>query len=195
LDFVRQDWNWATNGVLEFFGALWPGETAWRLKAEIVRTAGFKPEQLWEVTVPLPPPGIVTPLTNSWGHDGMNVQLASIGSPQTEHPGDFKWVARWWGEDKAKVYSLALNVDPKPTATRLSVIRCVNQRGDETKIAQHGSQDYNNQAVFFKPAEGATEARFTFAVQRSRFVEFLARPEFVDPHLAGARDDSTSTSP
>jgi hypothetical protein len=196
LNFTdRNVWNWATNGVAEFFGALWPGEEAWKLRVEVLRTAGFAPEQLWEVSVPLPPPRIANTLTNNWLHDGMTVTLVSVASPQTDHPGDFQSVGQWWGEDKKKVYSLALRIDPKPGGNRLSFVRCADERGREAKMLNHGSPDSDKQAVFFKPEDGANEARLTFAVQRSRFVEFLGRPEFVNAHLTRERGDSTKTSP
>jgi hypothetical protein len=195
LNFTdRNVWNWATNGVAEFFGGLWPSEQAWKLRLEVVRTAGFDPQQLWEVAVPLPAPRIVTPLTNVWEHDGVTVQLVSIASPETDHAGDFKWIAKWWGGDKKKVYSLALNV-PTPGGTRLSVVDCVDERGRDVTMLNHGSQDSDKQAVFFKPQDGATDARLIFAVQPSRFVEFLTRPEFVDAHLTRERGDSTSIKP
>jgi len=176
LDFVKQDFNWTSNGVVEFFGALWPGEQAWKLNVEVVRTAKFAPEQLWEVAVPLPRPGIVNPLTNVWE----TIKLLSIASPETDHTGDYKWAAKWWGANKSKVYSLALSVDAKPKGTRLSVVRSLDEQGREIKVVQHGNQDSKNQAIFFIPPDDAAEARFTLALQNSRFVEFLARPQFVD---------------
>ncbi len=46
LDFVNQNFDWATNGTVEFFGGLWPGENAWILEVECVRTAGFPTDEL-----------------------------------------------------------------------------------------------------------------------------------------------------
>jgi hypothetical protein len=179
LDFVNQDFNWATNGTVEFYGALWPGESAWSLDLEAVRSRGFRSEELWEVTLPLPPAGTVAALTNQWEREGRTVTLAGLASPGVDHPGGFKWVAKWWGEDKPHVYSLALQLGGDFNGWRLSVVRAVDQAGAEVKLMQHGSQDEPLQAVFLRPNDTATEMRLTLALQRSRFVHFLARPEFV----------------
>ena len=179
LDFVEQEFNWTTNGTVEFLGGLWPGEKAWKLDLEVIRTAGFKPEELWEVAMPLPAPGAVATLTNTWEYEGRRVTLVGLASPNTDHAGDFRWVAKWWGEEKNRVYSLALQLGGDLRGWRLSVIRAVDQTGAEVKIVQHGSQDYPTQAVFLKPEDNASAVRLTLALQRSRFFQFLARPDFV----------------
>ena len=76
------------------------------------------------------------------------------------------------------VYSLALKVSPELKDHRLSVARVLDQEGREVEVVQHGNQDYPQQALFLKPVEAARELRLTFALQQSRFVQFLARPEF-----------------
>src|SRR6185436_13822948 len=41
LSFSGPDaWNWTTNGVVEFFGALWPSEQAWKLQLELLTADG-----------------------------------------------------------------------------------------------------------------------------------------------------------
>jgi hypothetical protein len=55
----------------------------------------------------------------------------------------------------------------------------VDQDGREVEIVQHGNQDDVEQAVFLKPSPESRELKLTFAIQRSRFIQFLARPEFV----------------
>lgn len=179
LDLAKQNLNWAQGGTVEFFGALWPSEQAWKLDVEVVRTSGFRREELWETTVVLPGPRMVSNLTNRWDYDGRSLRLMSLASPNTDHPGDLKWTAKWWGEDKDHVYSLALVLGGDQKGTRISVVGAVDQNGTTVNIVQHGSQDYATQAVFFTPGPDATKVRFTFASQRSRFVQFLARPEFV----------------
>ncbi|PYK02017.1 MAG: hypothetical protein DME23_02750 [Verrucomicrobia bacterium] len=123
--------------------------------------------------------GQLADLTNNWQHDGATVQLVALASPNTDHPGQFKWTAKWWGEDKNKVYSLALKISPELKGHRLTVVRAVDQDGREVEIVQHGSQDNAEQAVFLKPPPESRQFKLTFALQRSRFVQFLARPDFV----------------
>jgi hypothetical protein len=179
LDFVRQDFNWAKDGTVEFLGALWPGERAWKLEVEAVRKGGFRPEEMWEIPLDLPAARAVNSLTNWWEREGLRLKLVGLASPNVDHPGDFKWVAKWWGEDKNRVYSLAMQLEGDLKGWRASVVGAVDQTGSKVKIMQHGSQDYPKQAVFLRPNDESTQVRLTLALQRSRFVEFLARPEFV----------------
>jgi hypothetical protein len=179
LDYVTQTFDWVTNGTAEFFGALWP-EDAWRLDVECVRIGGFKAEELWEPPpIQLPAFGQLTELTNNWQHDGLTVQLVALASPNTDHPDPFKWICKWWGEDKNTVYSLAVKLSPELKGHRLVVAKSVGQDGREVEIVQHGNQDYTQQAIFLKPPPESRELRLTLSLQRSRFVQFLARPEFV----------------
>jgi hypothetical protein len=59
------------------------------------------------------------------------------------------------------------------------VVKIVDNNGAPVELMEHRNQNYPEQAVFIKPEDGATTVRITFAIQRSRFVEFLARPDFV----------------
>jgi hypothetical protein len=179
LDLVKQEFNWATNGTVEFFGALWPGETAWSLDLEAVRTSGFQSNELWEVTLPLPAAGTVSSLTNHWEHVGRTVSLVGFASPGVDHPGTFKWVAKWWREDKPHVYSLALQLGGDVNGWRLSVVKVVDQSGAEVTVMEHGGQDWALQALFLRPKATTRDIRLTLALQQSRFVHFLARPDFV----------------
>ena len=178
LDFAEQSFSWATNGTAEFFGALWPGEQAWKVRLEAVRNAGFAPEDLWEVPLALPAPRMVNTLSNSWERDGATVKLVGLASPETDHSGEFKWTAKWWGSDKSKVYSIALSMHSPVNGQRLTFVRCTDQDGQDVKLMSHQNQDSDKQAIFLRPRSSATELRLMLAVQRSRFVEFLARPDF-----------------
>ncbi len=175
----KVDSSWGTNGTAEFMGALWPSEDAWRLKAEVARTSGFSPDEVWNVALPIPAAGAVTALTNQWEHEGLGVELVGLGSPKTEHPGEFMWVAKSWGEAQDETYSLAVKLGTEPAGRRFSLVKAVDQAGHDVKVVKHQGTDGREQAVFFRPGASTTEVHFTFVIQRSRFVEFLARPEFV----------------
>ena len=180
LDLFSQEFSWSKDGTVELFGALWPSEQAWKLKVELVRTSGFDPEQLWETPLDLPSAGTVSRLTNHWTHDGLGVELPALAGPNTDHTGSFQWVAKYWGEEKNKVYSLAVQLQRGDLKDRrLSVVKIVDNNGAPVKLIEHRNQNYPEQAVFLKPDDSATSVRITFAIQRSRFVEFLARPDFV----------------
>jgi hypothetical protein len=106
--------------------------------------------------------------------------LIALAAPNTDHAGDFKWLAKWWGDDRNRVYSLALKTEGDFDRWRLSVVRAVDQTGAEVMLMQHGNQDYPNQALFLKPDDSARMVRLTLALQKSRSVQFLARPHFLD---------------
>jgi len=178
LDFVKQGFDWTTNGTIEFFGALWPGEEAWKLNCELTRISGFRPEETWQVSLSLPASATVATLTNRWQRGDQTVELIALASPETDHTGDFKWVAKWWGDEKDKVYALAIQLAPNIKERRLIVLNnATDSSGHDVKIVQHGSQDSSKQALFFKPGPDASMVRLTFALERSRFVEFMARPQ------------------
>jgi hypothetical protein len=177
LDFINQDFTWTTNGTVEFFGALWPGENAWKLNLEVVRGKGFQLAEFWEIEVPMPRRGTLLSLTNEWQSDGQKVELVGFAAPNRDFTGDFKWVAKWWGEDRNKVYSLAVKIGPDVSGHRLAFVRAVDQNGAEVKLMQHGSQDSDRQAMFLEPSDDAESVKLTLALQRSRFLQFLAKPQ------------------
>ena len=176
LNLSATDFTWAKGGHVEMFGALWPGEDAWKLDVEAVRTRGFKDDETWTTEVALPAPGTVDAHTNSWTRDDVTVKLASLASPNTDHPGNMKWIAKWWGEKKNETYSLCLAVNPNLQGHRVMLLEAKDQDAHKIKIVQHGGQDNSLQSVFFRPDKDAKTVRFTFALPRSRTVQFLAKP-------------------
>jgi hypothetical protein len=173
------DFTWAKGGTVEMFGALWPGEDAWKMDVEAVRTRGFKDDETWTTEVTLPARGAVDAHTNSWTRDNVTVKLASLASPNTDHPGDMKWVAKWWGEKMNETYSLCVAVKPGLRGHRVMLLSARDQDGNKVKIVQHTSQDGGLQAVFFRPDKDAKTVQFTFALPKSRTVQFVAKPRQV----------------
>ena len=177
-----QGLSWTTNGVVDLFGALWPGEHAWKLEFECNRTSGFDAAEVWQSSpIQIPIVGVDTNLNASFERDGIRVQLCGIAAPQAEHPEPFKWIAKYWGnEDKDKIISLGIRITPAIDNRRLRVVRVVDQDGHEAELIEHRNEDYSQQAILLKPAQGARELKFTFVLQRSRFVQFLAQPTFTN---------------
>jgi hypothetical protein len=178
LNLVKPGFSWAKGGEVEFLGALWPGEAAWKLDVEAVRTRGVASADLYTFETAIPAPGAITTLTNEWEHGGVTISFAGLASPNTDHPGDLKWTGKWWGEDKDKVYSLALKLDPELEGRRLQLVSATDENGADVELVQHLGQDYAHQALFFKPNEAAQKLKLVFSHANSRFVQFVARPEF-----------------
>jgi hypothetical protein len=181
-----------TNGILEFAGALWPGENAWKLDVEFVRTSGFTPDELWESpSIPIPTAGVATNFNARFQHDGATVELVGLASPQTDHPDPFKWIAKYWGdEDKTKIVSLAVRISPALDKRRLKLLRAVDQNGRDARQVEHRNEDHAEQAFLLNPDDGATTLKLIFALQRSRFVQFIARPQFIGPEISSAAGDA-----
>lgn len=187
--FLEYGLGSVTNGVLEFAGALWPGENAWKLDVEFVRTSVFAADELWESPpIPIPMVGVVTNLNASFQHDGATVDLVGLAAPQADHPEPFKWIAKYWGDrDKTEIISLAVRISPALDKRRLKLLRAVDQNGREAGLVEHRNEDYAEQAFLLKPDDEATALKLIFALQRSRFVQFQVRPQIVDAEAARRR--------
>ncbi|MGN6386949.1 MAG: hypothetical protein ACTHMT_11995 [Verrucomicrobiota bacterium] len=173
---------WASDGEVEFYGALWPGENAWKVSAELARTRGFNSNELQTVELQLPQAHALNSLTNEWQLGKVTLRLHAFGAPEVEYPDSFRWLAKWWGEDKEKVYTLALQLKGADQKHRVILVSSVDDSGDNIKVVQHANSNSDEQVIFLKPTENAKSARLVFAVPRSRFVEFVERPEFIfDP--------------
>jgi len=106
------------------------------------------------------------------------VELIGLAAPNREFAGDFRWIAKWWGESRDKVFSLAVKLGPDAQPNRLTLVGAVDQNGATVKLMQHGNQDDPCEVFFLKPGQDATDLRLTLALQRSRSVQFVARPDF-----------------
>jgi hypothetical protein len=179
--YLEQQSNRSKDGTSQFFEALWPGEQAWKLEIEAVRNANFKPDEIYETTITMPAPGAIASLTDHWQHDGTELTLDGIASPKTDHPGNFKWIAKWWGNDSTSVYSLALHLSPASKAGRwLILVHALDQDEKPVEIVGHRNPGSDRQAIFLKPHHPVTHLKLAFTLQTSRTFQFLARPNFVE---------------
>jgi len=157
-------------------GALWPGEAAWKLRVEFSRTADFDPDELWTVHgIMVPGATQVIDLHNSNRVHGIALKLVAITGEKAEQPGSLKWVAEK-GHPNISVRAL-----PVPKDRRWSLVRAVDHRGTEVEV--HPATDWGNgETVYGLTIQpGAKSLDCTFALHKSRWVEFLAKPEFVSP--------------
>ena len=136
---------------------------------------------MWRIPViAIPAAGVITNLNFSTEREGDTAQLIGIGAPQAEHPEPFKWIAKYWGQtDQDKILSLTAKLKRQNPNSRLKFVAAVDQNGNPATLINHNNEDYVDQAFMLKMADGAKDLRITFALQQSRTVEFLARPEFV----------------
>jgi hypothetical protein len=179
--YMASGMNWSEQGETGFLGALWPGEQAWKLEAEFVRTSGFSEAELWTLpAIPIPTTGVVTNLNLSTERAGDKAELVGIGAPMAEHPEPFKWIAKYWGQvGEDKVITLTAKFKKQQASSRLKLVEAVDQNGNPAQLISHNNEDYPEQAFLVMVADGAKELRLTLALQQSRTVSFMARPDFV----------------
>ena len=201
-DTNRTNQSRPAGSVARFFSALWPGENAWKLEGEFVRTGGFSPGEIWESPMlAIPAFGVDTNLNARFERDGVTVELAGLASPGTDLPEHFGRMAEIEGKDRGKIIALAIRVSPELKGRRLSPVRAVDQDGNEVRLVAHRNwfeaerfwesstnvfemveprnSGPTQQVLLLDPGDRARQIQLTFALQRSRFVQFLARPEFV----------------
>jgi hypothetical protein len=154
---------------LAFQDGLCSNESAWKLRVECSRTAGFAPPDQWTVRgVAVPKPGAVAHSTSSATRHGVELRLIGIAGIGASFPdgGPTDW-------DPPSVHVRARSpLDGK----HLMLVRATDDRGREVSTFSSGSTDRDRYSSGLKIPAGASSLDLTFAVHPSRFVEFLARP-------------------
>jgi hypothetical protein len=160
--------------VFSFDGALWPGESAWKLRFEFSRIADFDDDELFSFTgINVPGATQVITLDNSTNLAGSKLQLIAISGESAEQPGNLKW-----STVKQRV-NVSIRIDPLPPDRRLTLVRMTDESGREVPVDDAPDWNSPEKIYSFQTPEGAKQLNFTFAFHRSRFVEFTAKPEFV----------------
>jgi hypothetical protein len=156
-----------------FAGALWPGEEAWKLRVEFSRVAEFASDELWTLEHVPGPRG--QRLIEFHGTNEINgLPLAITATARTE--GELRAGSEW--VPKKGVVDLTVRYDASAQGKRLTLLRVVDDQGREAKASEpHPEAAWLAFAVEVPP--DTQELNFTFAVHRSRFVEFVAKPEQV----------------
>lgn len=182
---------WTRDGRVELFGALWPGENAWKLRFEWVRRDHLPTNETWESTALTVPDARSTQNLDQRATLGPNtVELIHLGGRDATFPGTWQWSAKWWDESVQSVVALAVRVHPWAEGVRLVPVSVVDQDQHELRILEHRSQDGPDQVLFIGTAPDTRSFRVSLSVQRSRFVEFLARPTFVTDEEAAKSGDA-----
>ncbi|HKS38772.1 MAG TPA: hypothetical protein VJW76_16375, partial [Verrucomicrobiae bacterium] len=165
-----------TNGdgslVAEFIGALWPSEPAWKLRAELSRTSNFTSDELCTL------PDVAVPFTNqvvtlNTAHEvnGNTLHIVTVGGMGAELPDPYRSLA------SAKAVNLAVRM--QPGAHRLSLVRVADGEGRLIPFSEPYPWFEDNRCFALEAAAGVGKLKITFAIHRSRFVEFTAKPKQV----------------
>jgi len=153
-------------GTVELCGALWPGESAWRLQVEVVRSGGFASNDLWTIPIQLPPPGGELAFTNSWLLQNVRIKLSNVSLQNL-------------GRDSGLACWLRMNVEGLAPGFGVFVVRARDRDGKAVPFTHYENRNSWLQWICLVPELNATAIFLTLTVQRSVFEEFTARPEFL----------------
>ncbi len=137
---------------------LWPAESAWKLHVGLTQRSNFPPAEIW-VLPPVPIPESRPPQLHQTNVQGVLVQYTGQERKsylKGDHQFNFKF-------SPGKDY-------------RLTLARAVDDQGREVEQLGHGEglRDWTF-AVNVKP--GATNVTLTVALHRTRYFDFVARPQ------------------
>lgn len=163
--------SWSGQGAsVSFMPSLWPGENAWTVKIELKRSEGFRPDEIFILkNVPLGEVNRtkVLDLTNHLGEVRLVLHSVTRRSSLTN-------TTSW---SSGQMSSFAFKHSTLPDGVQMDLLRVVWDTGktnnSESWSASVNERDYD----FHEIPLTAKTADITFAVQKSRFVEFTVKPE------------------
>jgi hypothetical protein len=157
--------------VAHFTGAFWRDETDWRLVAEVAPTRNFPAESLWTVRLPTSAFGHETLRTNFLAPErGLRDFRLAVGPANVDMRGEVS--------PERLVAILRANFTPAAPDLYVDIAGAVDDRGRDLRIRS------------FVPRTGACDADvtllasaefvdLTFAIHRSRRLEFRVRPQII----------------
>jgi hypothetical protein len=162
-------WGSLEEGFFSFEPGLWPSESAWKLRCEIKRARGFDPGETFVLRdIPLGSLDETNLIRRATNFSGVTVTLDHIlrRAPNTN--------SSWSSKDLSQAQFTAVGLS---NGLHLDLLSARTDTGTNLDCGSWSSGDrqrtYNYRNV---PLEAKT-ADFTFAVQRSRWVEFTVKPE------------------
>ncbi len=164
----------------EFIGALWPSEPAWKLRVEFSRTNDFAPDELWTLPgIPVPATNQVSALGGSYEVKGSQLQIVALGGVGAELQEPFRSLA------DGKSVNLALTFIARDL--RLTLVKVVDNEGRSILFREPYAWFESERCFALENPAGAKSISATFAVHRSRFVEFIANPRQVGKNMRDIR--------
>jgi hypothetical protein len=165
-------WGNYEEGYFTFAPGLWPSELAWALRCEVTRTEGFAPGEIFTFRdVPLG--SLDTTNRVGWMTNlaGVTVTLDHIirRAPNTNNS--------WSSSDVSHVKFTTAGVG---NGIHLDLLSTRTDRGTNVDPGSWSSSGGERTYDFRTLPAKAKTADFTFAVQRSHWVEFTLKPEVGD---------------
>jgi RNA polymerase sigma factor (sigma-70 family) len=175
-----------------FRGALWPGESAWKLRVEFNRTGSFPENELLHISnIRIPNANELWQPHTHYEQNGVNVELAAVAGADVpgDQSGPLVNVPRTKG-----LITVVLKGSIISMKRRMTFVSATDEQGHDCALAeQHGPctiQDERAPVPFsfvFRPLQTAKELNLVVAISQGRTVEFVAKPEQVIEAVEGAR--------
>jgi hypothetical protein len=160
-------------GTFEFVGRLCVHEPAYKVRVEFSRRSGFVPGETRTIRgVVVPKEGAAAPSSASAAFPGYRLTVEGITRGLSARlPGNSSFVST------APVVQVRVS-PPLSPGERLTLTRALDDRGRDLEGAELSSSSTVGEYHYGLPAlkPDAKTASVTFAIHKSRFVEFLAKP-------------------
>ncbi len=144
------------------------------MRFEFSRAADFALEEIFtfkDITVPGATQVIELDDTTNIG--GTELRLETICGTEAKLPARMRW------STESGYINVSIQAKPWAKDERLTLLKIVDDTGRELEVKPQDDWDIGVWVYAFKAPEGAKRLNFTFALHKSRFVEFTAKPEFV----------------
>jgi hypothetical protein len=163
------NWGGETEDYFGFEPGLWPSENAWKLRCEIKRIRGFAPEELLVFKgVPLGRLQATNRVGWTTNLSGVSVTLDYVSRrpPQTNDT----WSANKMSDVHFIIHGLTNDL-------LLDLVSARADNGTNLEFPSWSSSGFEKNYYLKNVPLDAATADFTFAVHRSRAVEFVVKPE------------------
>ena len=158
-------------GRFQFSPSLWPDEAAWKMEVEVKKRAGFAPEELFTVKGVRIEEG-ERKIGFSTNVGGVTITLDRWVRRAPPKPGT------WSSESAAR---LSGTVGVAPDNVHVDLVSAVTDTGEPLESGGSSMGGLTREWWYRTAPAKAQAADFTFAVHRSRWVEYLVKPELAAP--------------
>jgi hypothetical protein len=175
----KNEWQ-GNDEVMTYQGGLWPDEPAWKLRVGFSEQSGYSDSEVWSVqNIPLGPGrqqdfrSSVRNNTNSAFAEadlnGVHVKVFP-GKLFTDAPAN----SRQAGGFQVQI------TPPLPAGLQMTIVKLTDDQGED--VQRTGTSTSRNATsitygYLFGDLGNSKSLNFTIALHKSRFVEFMARPE------------------
>jgi hypothetical protein len=155
-----------------FPGALWSEEPDWKVTAEFSRARDYAPEELITIkslnAVRSRFP-VTTNLSPQMETNGARLQSVTLVAGLSQ-------IRPYRGGDYFPNSEVTLLFTVRDDRTRVNLARVTDERGRAVRFGHSSDASAGKYTAALELPADATTLELTFAVHRSRFIEFLARP-------------------